>query len=439
MLSEGELLPGTLVPDIPTQIAGYSPQNFNKDYDGAVPAKRALERSLNVPAVRMLKNYGIGKFNYQLKKLGMTTLAQSPDHYGLSIILGGAEGSLWDIAGMYASMVRVLNHYGHHSGLYDQEDIHPLQFTEKKRLKKKIDKMDQSGVLSAGAICLTLDAMEEVNRPDMENNWKEFSSSQRVAWKTGTSFGFRDGWAVGCTPRYVVGVWTGNADGEGRPGLTGIGTAAPILFDIFNLLPASEWFDMPFDDLKKVSVCRKSGYRNSEWCEETDSVWIPPAGLRTHACPYHQLIHLDASGKWRVTSDCEPTAKMVHRPWFVLPPAEEWYYKLHNPNYRVLPPFRNDCSGNRQIMMEFIYPKKSTQFYVPVELDGKTGKVVFEIAHRHPETKVYWHLDDDFMGTTVHFHQLAISPAPGKHLLTLVDSNGERLEMGIETISGKGK
>ena len=100
MLNDGELLSTTLIPDIPTQIAGYAPQNYNQTFDGGVPAKRALARSLNIPAVRMLQNYGIEKFNYNLKKFGMTTLTYTPDHYGLSVILGGAEGKLWDITGM---------------------------------------------------------------------------------------------------------------------------------------------------------------------------------------------------------------------------------------------------------------------------------------------------------------------------------------------------
>ena len=442
MLSEGDLLPGTLVADIPTQIAGYSPQNFNKEYDGAVPARRALERSLNIPAVRMLKSYGIGKFNHLLKKMGMTTLNKPADYYGLSIILGGAEGSLWDIAGMYASMARVLKNFGNNSGRYDPNDIHPLYFikTEEHKNKPALKSLNEKGLLSAGSIWSTLNAMEEVNRPELENNWKEFYSSKRIAWKTGTSFGFRDGWAVGITQKYVVAVWVGNADGEGRPGLTGIATAAPILFDIFNCLPASSWFDQPFDDMEKVSICSKSGYLSSEICEEEDSLWIPVAGLQTSACPYHQTIHLDPTRKYRVNSDCESPSKMIHTSWFVLPPAQEWYYKSKNSQYKVLPEYRKDCApSGKNLAMEFIYPKKSTQIYVPIELDGKTGKTIFEVAHRNPETTVYWHLDDEYLGSTRHFHQMAISPTPGKHFITIVDEHGERLELHFEILDKEKK
>ncbi|RZJ24340.1 MAG: penicillin-binding protein 1C, partial [Flavobacterium sp.] len=240
----------------------------------------------------------------------------------------------------------------------------------------------------------------------------------------------------GLTPQYVVAVWVGNADGEGRPNLTGISTAAPILFDIFKQLPvAQSWFQFPYGEMVKVPVCRQSGHRALDICEMKDSVWIPRTGLRSAACPYHQLIHTDMSGKYRVNSDCAPVSQIQNRSWFVLPPAMEWYYKNHTPSYKVLPPFRDDClQGFAGNAMEIIYPKKSNKIFVPVELDGKTGKCVFEVAHRNPKTKIHWHLDDAFIGTTQDFHQMALAPAAGKHLLVLIDEFGERLEQNFEVV-----
>ena len=114
-----------------------------------------------------------------------------------------------------------------------------------------------------------------MNRPAGEENWSFFSNSQPIAWKTGTSFGFKDAWAVGVTPKYAIGVWVGNADGEGRPGLTGIQAAAPILFDVLNELPnTSEWFSIPYDELVAVEICQKSGYIAGVYCDEISSEWI---------------------------------------------------------------------------------------------------------------------------------------------------------------------
>lgn len=133
--------------------------------------------------------------------------------------------------------------------------------------------------LSPGAVWQTFDAIKEVNRPE-EIDWRTIPSMQTIAWKTGTSYGFRDAWAVGVTPRYAVGVWVGNATGEGKPGLVGARTAGPVLFDVFNLLPSSPWFDRPSGIFADAEVCRLSGHLKGRFCEETDTTLILPAGLK---------------------------------------------------------------------------------------------------------------------------------------------------------------
>ena len=433
MLNSGEILPRTLVPDIPTQIAGYSPKNFNLRYDGAVPARKALSRSLNVPSVRMLRSFGVERFHYTMKKLGMLRLNRPSGHYGLSLILGGAEGELWNLCGIYSGLARGLKHYSSDKCYYSNDIRKPSY-----RLKDTVlhGKKEAHALLSAASIYQTFDALLEVNRPDGENGWKSFSSSRKVAWKTGTSFGFRDAWAIGTTPDYVVGVWVGNADGEGRPGLTGVGAAAPVMFDVFNLLPTGSWFDIPFEEMEEIQVCRESGYRASRWCETVDTMLVCNAGLETLSCPFHKRIHLDKTKRYQVNSSCEEPKNMHHVNWFVLPPAMEWYYKKRNALYRSLPPFREDCSGHNQIAMEIIYPKGNDQIFVPVDLDGMLGKVVFEIAHHDPEAEVFWHVDGDFIGTTTQFHQIELSPDQGEHLLTLVDNLGNTLNKKF-TIVGK--
>ena len=434
MLNDGELLSSTLIPDIPTQIAGYAPQNYNQTFDGAVPAKRALARSLNIPAVRMLQNYGIEKFNYNLKKLGMTTLTFAPDHYGLSVILGGAEGKLWDITGMYASMARTLNHYTVYNGKYNKNDFHPPFYINQ---IEQSPELQNATTLDAASIYFTFEAMVEVSRPDEDAGWKQYTSAAKVAWKTGTSFGFRDGWAIGVTPKYVVGVWVGNADGEGRPGLVGIQTAAPILFDIFSVLPQSKWFTPPYDEMEKVAICRQSGCRATDICEPIDTVWIQKNGLRTEPCKYHRLIHLDASGTYRVNSNCEDVSKMKHVSWFVLPPAMEWYYKSKNTTYKELPPLRSDCETTGLSGMEIIYPKQFSKIYVPVEIDGKMGETIFQVAHRKANTIIYWHLDGLYIGSTQGNHQMGLAPDEGIHTLTLVDEEGESIIQQFEIVSKK--
>jgi penicillin-binding protein 1C len=431
MLHDGFILPNSLLPDVPTQIAGYHPENFDLGYDGAVPASNALSRSLNVPAVKMLQQYKYERFYDKLKKMGITTLKQPADHYGLSLILGGGENTLWELTGAYADMARVLNHYNKSNGKYSASDYHPPVYTLSEPSKTSSEK---NGLLDAGSIFYTLQAMEEVMRPGEEMLWQQFSSTQRIAWKTGTSFGFRDGWAIGVTPKYVVGVWVGNADGEGRTGLTGINTAAPVLFDIFRLLPAvREWFDVPTGELVKIKVCKESGYRASQYCDTTEQL-VPKAGLRSGACPWHRLVHLSMDARYQVTGNCVSPSEMINKCWFVLPPSMEYYYKIKNYHYHVLPLFKPGCEQAETNPMELIYPKDGAKVYVPLEADGKRGRLICNAAHRQPGAKMFWHLDDKYVGETTTFHQVDLNPSAGKHQLTLVDGGGNTLQIKFEVL-----
>lgn len=437
MLDNGEILPESLVPDIPTQMKGYSPKNYNLDYDGAVPASKALARSLNVPAVHMLHEFGVGRFLDYLKKMNFQYITESSEYYGLSLILGGAEVSLWDLAGSYASFGRILNHFNLNSSTYNQNDFHdPILLKDNLQRSYPKDLTENKQIISAGSIWLTLEALLKVNRPNNELGWESFSSSHKIAWKTGTSFGYRDAWAIGINKEYLAGVWVGNADGEGRPGLIGTVAAAPVMFDLFDLLPYSDWYDKPYDDLIKVPVCKESGFRASHLCENIDSVYIPEAGLKTQACPFHHLIHLSKDRRYRVSSKCEKPANIMHESWFILPPAWEWYYKRKNPLYKTLPPYKAGCDEKNEIsIMEFIYPLNASNIYIPRDLDGKLQMVVFEVAHRYPNKMLFWHLDDQYLGTTKEFHQMQFYANEGTHILTVVDEDGNSIKRQIRFVS----
>lgn len=407
MLQEGTLLPHTLLPDIPININGFAPQNFNLHFEGAVPASEALARSLNIPSVVMLQRYGVPKFHNFLQQAGLKTLTRSPSHYGLSLILGGAEATLWDITTAYANMGRCL-----------------LQLPQTScSLLLNSDKGPTEEVFSPGAVWQVFDAIKEVNRPE-EIDWKSIPSMQTIAWKTGTSYGFRDAWAVGVTPCYAVGVWVGNATGEGKPELVGARTAGPVLFDIFNLLPSSHWFERPSGVFTEAEVCRQSGYLKSRFCDETDTLLILPAGLKTEACPYHRLVTLSADETHRIYENCANSEATVRKPWFTLPPVWEWYYKQHHPEYKPLPPFKAGCGEAFFLPMQFIYPSPNARIRLPKQMDGSKGFMTVELAHSNSGSTVFWHLDNTYLTQTQDFHKLSLQPSPGKHSLTAVDNDG---------------
>ncbi len=441
LLDEGKILPKTLIADIPTLIGGFAPKNFSKQNDGAVPADKALIRSLNIPAVLELREYRYEKFYDLLQQMKMSTLNEGADHYGLSLVLGGAEGTLWDITGMYASCARTLTNYFERPGKnkYDKNDFHAPEF-----LFHPIEKapgesnLEPNSYLSASSLWITFETLKELYRPGEETGWQYFNSTKPIAWKTGTSFGFRDGWAVGVNAEFAVGVWVGNADGEGRPGLTGTEAAAPLLFNIFSLLPGHTWFQKPQSEMVQVPVCSLSGQRASTYCENADTTSIPAAGLSSEVCRYHQLVHLSDDGKYRVHSECQSIDHMKNQPWFVLPPVQEYYYKHRNVSYRQLPPYRSDCQNPSSVAsMGLIYPKVNSKIYLPLQLDGTSGSTVFEATHRNSSAIVYWHLDGQFIGVTQRSHHVSLAPYPGKHFLTLVDDSGETLQRRFEVISSQ--
>ncbi|MGB5983545.1 MAG: penicillin-binding protein 1C [Nonlabens sp.] len=448
LLDEGLLLPHTLVKDIPTTIDGFSTENYSRTYQGAVPASQALARSLNVPAVRMLREYGVNKFYNRLQDLRLSHINRGPNTYGLSLIIGGGESSLWDISKAYLSMTRDLKSYIGNSSQYDHDDSkyfsylkevdRDIAFAKAEKDNKKTNLknahnhnwLQEPSIFNAASIYHTFEAMKTVNRPEGEEIWHFFNPENQIAWKTGTSYGNRDAWAVGVTPKYVIGVWAGNADGEGRANLTGIDSAAPILFDVFNLLPQTSWFERPYDDLIELEICKQSGFLAGMNCEK-ETQWIPVVGERTPPCPYHKIIHLDKTETYRVNADCESASQIISIPKLVLPPVMSYYYAKANPSYKNLPPYREDCTAPAEPVMRFINPTHGTTITLTKNKDGEINAAIFELAHINREKKIYWHIDEEFQEMTSGYHQLALLAEPGRHLITAVDEDGNDIKMYV--------
>lgn len=392
-LKEGVILPHTLLADIPININGFSPQNFNTQYDGAVPASEALARSLNVPAVLLLKKYGVGKFYNDLKTMGISTLTQNADYYGLSLILGGAEATLWELTECYSNMGRALL------------NLPNTNITVVKTEQNSNDINKAKYDYNKGAVWQTFEILKQVNRPE-EIDWQYIPSIQSIAWKTGTSFGFRDAWSIGVTPRYVVGVWIGNASGEGKAGIIGAQTAAPVMFDLFNMLPKSHWFSAPKNQFIEAEICHTSGHLRGRFCDKIDTLLILPSGEKSAVCPYHNRYYDNTTGEMHSI--------------FTLPPAWERYYKQGGAKLDIYKDFKN-----LQSPMQFIYPtEKISHITLPKQLDGRKGEITLELAHSLPQTAVFWHIDNDFFTQTKDLHKITTHLTVGKHNITVVDQQG---------------
>ena len=424
MLDSGALLPTTLVPDIPAYFGGYRPENYDRQYRGAVPAHYALARSLNVPAVHMLKAHGIERFHHQLQDLGLTTLFRPANDYGLSLILGGAEGTLWELTNLYARLT---------ANARDGE-----WRDNARRFEGERPPVLPTPNLGQGASWLTLQALINVVRPGADSLWRDFSGSQAIAWKTGTSYGLRDAWAIGSNGRYTVGVWAGNAGGEAAPTLSGQHSAAPVLFDVFEQLGRHRWFPKPQQALKTVSVCKTDGYLAGGQCE-AHRIDIPRTSHFQTVTPHYQRLHLDASGRFRVHAGCERVSAMRSEDRFVLPPLQAHFWRQYHSDYAAIPPWRSDCIGDvaryaDDQPMDLLYPREGSQVFIPIELSGRRGRVVLQAVHRQRDTSLFWHLDDRFLGRTRTFHEQSVFLQPGWHKLRLVDGEGYVLERWFKVL-----
>ena len=271
-IEQGLCTPGGMLADIPLEIGGYEPMNFDKSYAGPVPVRRALVDSLNVPAIRLAREIGPGALLLRLRDMGFTTLSKAPELYGISLAVGTCEVTLLDLAAAYSVLAR--------SGLHV-----PLRLSESepgsppRRLVSEEACYMVSDMLSGGERAFSIAGHSAETR------------APRVALKTGTSNGYRDAVAVAWNPDYIVAAWFGNPDGHSSRALIGIETAAPVVYDVFRrLYPSgdSPWFERP-PGIRSRQVCARSGALPNGLCPATVADDFIPGVSRCDRCSVHRF------------------------------------------------------------------------------------------------------------------------------------------------------
>lgn len=425
-IHDGLIWPRSWIQDIPTQYGSYRPENFHRDHEGLIPAEKAIATSLNVPMVRLLHRYGTERFLHRLRvSHGVRSLDKDAGHYGLSLVLGGGEVTLWELTQAYSRMARLLSDTS--SAVDAARGDADLLVAEGSHRGRSIVP-PTAELPGKGAIWSMLQAMRLPDRPDDAAHWEQFESSRLMAWKTGTSFGFKDAWAIGVTPEFTIGVWTGNADAEPRAALTGLRAAAPLLFDILDLLPPTGWFPTPWESLREGVACQDSGLPAGPHCP-ADTIDRPIARALPDACPYHRRILLDPGSNYRHSAACAPEDGSALRDWLVLPPVEAYFFAMRNPQYRPLPPLHPECEEDGSLeTLQLIYPPPGARLVVPVGMGGERQALVFTATHPQADAEILWHLDGRYLGATRGKHQWKLLPDPGTHSVTIVDRKGNRLQ-----------
>ena len=398
VIDEGIAAPQSKIPDVPLYFSNFSPQNANKKYYGMVEMRDALIKSLNIPFVELLKDYGEDKFFYFLKDI-LNFEDKNPERYGLSLILGTKEFTMEEIGILY-------------SGLANYGNFKNLKYTEESTEEGR-------QLLTKGASYLTLTTMRELERPGMEKFYRE---KNPVSWKTGTSHGRRDGWAAGVTPEWTVVVWTGNFTGEGNPNLTGVYTGGNLLFNILKFLPKTEKeFVMP-NDLEKIKVDSETGYR-LKYDIPYKEIFYPKDAKPLKASPYYKKIFVNKNGE--ETDSRDESFSEREEKYILVYPLEVVNYFVRE-NLDVSNIFSEKTAEKT---IKFIYPKNSLKIIVPKDFDGEKSLIVKIVNIKNQE--IYWYVNKEYAGKSRE-KERSFNFKKGNYEITVVSEKGETAKINFQ-------
>ena len=409
-LDRGQALPETLSLDVPVSYQGYAPTNYDGTFDGLVPLEQALTRSLNVPFVLQLGQMGMAPFLSLLQKGGIRSQTLAPGTLGLSAIVGGIELTPLEVAGLYAALA--------HDG--EARDLRVLAAPE----------TPTRALLTPGAAWLTRRALSIRDRPDFPTRKDLGAAPRNIHWKTGTSFGHRDAWAVGSNERYTVVVWTGNFDRSPSVQLVGAQTPGPVLFDLLEALSTrgSAARDPAPRYLVEVAVCSLSGHLAGASCPQTRIVLAPRASVPTQRCPYHQAIEVDRATGLRVWPGCRGS-KPVRSETVVIWPARvrrflrgersvipSWAPGCEDAAVGEAPVIRSPESGSVALLV----PGMATDAQeIALEADSQDGDLT-------------WFVDGRMLGRAGATERLWWTPSAGAHDIAVQDRAGRTSHARVE-------
>ncbi len=416
----------TLLGDAPRRYTTYTPENFDRGFLGPVFARDALIHSRNVPAVGLLAKLGVQRFRNWLHNAGVRGLRPA-EEYGLSLALGGSEITMEELARLYA----ILAGGGIRRDLVTV--LRPAQAPLPQRL------------LSAEASYLVLDILHNVPRPDALS--LPAAPQPSVAWKTGTSFGFRDAWSVGVVGRYVLAVWTGNFDGSANPALVGRKAAAPLFFAITDSLGASTipqrrlqsrsgWAESGAEsegveypprslNLRRVKVCATTGDLPGQHCPHTTWSWFIPGVSPIKVSSVYRVIRVDpATGLRSCHPDAAGTRQEVYEFW---PPDLDAVFRRAGIAIRRPPPWSPECgldatsaSGHPPRIWS---PHPTLVYHAP--RDGNEHRsVLFSAAADGDARELFWFVNDRFVGRVARGEAYFWTPRPGQFEVRVVDDLG---------------
>lgn len=382
---QGHLVPGSMLLDVPTDFAGYAPENYGQNFQGLVTARMALATSLNVPAARLLARCGLVPFHDLLRRGGLSTLDRPASHYGLPLALGGCEVRLLELTNLFATLAA--------GGVH--KPVQPLAVP---------DGEAEHGVqiFSPEAARMVLDILATTRRPNLPDAWEFTRSTPAVAWKTGTSFGHRDAWAVGVSRDLAIGVWVGNPDGSQCKDISGSRHAAPLLFDLFRTLApgATQPSAFPAPALQRVHICAVSGQKPGPLCPKTTSPAIA-GSTNLPTCGMHTPIFVDEDTGLRLHGDCLLTRPSRQETALIWPAELVAYRRAQGATLPGLPPVHPDCRDVPHEAGPIIQsPSPDTPYLSRPDAPPEFQRLALSAAGAAGAKIHYWYVDGRYVGQT---------------------------------------
>ncbi len=418
-LDEGIIIPDSWVLDIPIDFSGYVAENYDGVYEGRVTASEALRRSLNAPAVWLLSRLGLERFLALLRAGGLETLDRPASAYGLPLVLGAGEVRLLDLVNLYATLA---DGGAHRSAvLLAREERAGGGVPAARRL------------FSGEASALVMKILEDVERPDLPESWTLARGVPAIAWKTGTSFGHRDAWAVGTAGGLAIGVWLGNFDGTPVKGISGSRQAGPVLMDLVRALArprtsiekaSSRWLD-----IGEMDLCALSHERPGPYCSRRIRGVVIEGRSRVPECSHHRRVFLDEETGALLDSRC--LAGRTHRTEIIerYPPELAAFWRAQGRDVPGHAAGRISCGGRRfGEAPRIVTPDPSTPYRLRRDAPALFQKIPLlarlDSGAEPDREQLFWYQDGRLVASGRAGKPLYVSLESGTHRMVVVDGAG---------------
>ncbi|HEY0677466.1 MAG TPA: penicillin-binding transpeptidase domain-containing protein, partial [Chitinophagaceae bacterium] len=420
---EGLLTPKMVMTDVAVNYAGYAPENYDRNFNGYVTTEYALENSLNIPAVKGLRLLGKDRFVQELSNCNFKQISKDRQKLGLSMVLGGCGTTLEELTGLYSVFAN--------DGRFVSPEF--IRAADKKNVGENGDRGGQGGkrILSAAATYMINEILSKINRPDFPLNWQSTEHLPKIAWKTGTSYGRRDGWSIGYNKKFTVGVWTGNFSGTGVPDLSGASIATPLLFKIFNTIDYDsdqEWFSQPQDCELRV-VCSETGLVPADHCTNIITDHFIPLISSNTVCNNIQEVMVSEDEKHSYCKTCAPDVGYKKKNYKLIGADMQSWYSEKNIAYLQIPRHNPDCEKIfREGIPVITFPVNGSEYLIskkdpePLQLTCQTGNDV---------QQVYWYINNRFYKSSGAKGKQFFVPDEGPVKISCTDDKGRNRDIWI--------